>query len=162
MWVLKFSFGFTCVQFLLSIYDSNESIDFVHGKSQFFYWCFGRSRTFYLWKSNLWPKQFFFCRSAICRLPSAHFLGSRANSVGGSPDVIKCGLKKSIFLKTFKFFPIPVHNSYYCFITHSIDSLLISYPTSNYVDDRQILLMNYDNSSRCYNIYYIVIVQAII
>jgi hypothetical protein len=30
--------------FLLSIYDSNESIDFIHGKSTNFYW---RIKTFY-------------------------------------------------------------------------------------------------------------------
>jgi hypothetical protein len=33
--------------FLLSIYDSNESIDFVHGKSKIFYRSSGRIRTFY-------------------------------------------------------------------------------------------------------------------
>jgi hypothetical protein len=53
--------------FLLSIYDSNESIDFVHGKSKIFYWSSGRIRTFYRWKNDFWRKKIF-RRSAVCRL----------------------------------------------------------------------------------------------
>jgi hypothetical protein len=35
--------------FLLSIYDSNKSIDFVHGKSKYFYWSSGRIRSIKKW-----------------------------------------------------------------------------------------------------------------
>jgi hypothetical protein len=58
---------FFFVSFLLSIYNSNESIDLVHGKSKFFWWSSERIRIIDKKGIFVGPP------SAVCRL-SAHFV----------------------------------------------------------------------------------------
>jgi hypothetical protein len=60
------------MSFLLSIYDINESIDFVHGKSQIFFEVLDKLELF-IDKKVIFDEKINFRRSAVCRL-SANFV----------------------------------------------------------------------------------------